>query len=203
VSWEVFPEFGHSIVLFCTWQREHLLAKIAGSFSVVPLNILTADIFPREDCAVLSIFRVCNMKGHAVTEAKDRELVEQTLRRALEVEHFEFAPLLEEARKKIHYRHRQELEFPAAIAIDNKAHPTYTLVQIEAPDRIGLLYDLLTALGQEGVNIVLSRISTQKGAAIDTFYLTDSNTRAKITDSQRIAALQRRLRSAVLAGATH
>jgi [protein-PII] uridylyltransferase len=201
VSWEVFPEFGHSVALFCTWQREHLLAKIAGSFSVVPLNILTADIFPREDHAVLSIFRVCNMKGHAVTEAKDRELVEQTLRRALEVEHFEFAPLLEEARKKIHYRRAQELEFPAAIAIDNKAHPAYTLVQIEAPDRIGLLYDLLTALGQESVNIVLSRISTQKGAAIDTFYITDSKTRAKITDSQRIAALQRRLRSAVLGGA--
>src|SRR5438270_112758 len=200
MSWEFFPEFGHSIAMFCTWQREHLLAKIAGSFSVVPLNILSADIFPREDHAVLSIFRVCNMKGHAVTEAKDRELVEQTLRRAFEVENFEFAPLLEEARKKIHYRRAQELEFPAAIAIDNKAHPAYTLVQIEAPDRIGLLYDLLTALGQEGVNIVLSRISTQKGAAIDTFYITDSSTRAKITDSQRIAALQRRLRSSILGG---
>ena len=198
VSWEVFPEFGHSVALLCTWQRENLLAKIAGSFSVVPLNILTADIFPREDHAVLSIFRVCNMKGHAVTEAKDRELVEQTLRRALEVENFEFAPLLEEARKKIHYRRPQELEFPAAIAIDNKAHPGYTLVQIEAPDRVGLLYDLLTALGHEAVNIVLSRISTQKGAAIDTFYLTDKTTRTKITDPHRIAALQRRLRSAVV-----
>src|SRR5213079_863587 len=93
-SWEAFPQFGHSLASFCTWDRQHLLAKIAGSFSVVPLNILSADIFPREDHAVLSIFRVCNMKGHAVTEAKDRELVEQTLRRAFEVEHFEFAPLL-------------------------------------------------------------------------------------------------------------
>jgi [protein-PII] uridylyltransferase len=75
------------------------------------------------------------------------------------------------------------------------------LVQIEAPDRVGLLYDLLTGLGQEGANIVLSRISTQKGAAIDTFYITDRATRAKITDSYRIAALQRRLRSSVLGGA--
>jgi [protein-PII] uridylyltransferase len=129
-------------------------------------------------------------------------LVEQTLRHALEVENFDFAPLLEEARKKIHYRRPQELEFPAGLAIDNKAHPAYTLVQIEAPDRVGLLYDLLTALGQEAVNIVLSRISTQKGAAIDTFYITDSTTRAKITDSNRIAALQRRLRSAVVGGTT-
>jgi [protein-PII] uridylyltransferase len=198
-SWEAFPQFGHSTASLCTWPRQHLLAKMAGSFSVVPLNILSADIFPREDHAILAIFRVCDMKGRAVTEG-DRDLVEKTLRDALLVDAFEFAPLLEQARHKIQPRRLQELEFPAGIAIDNRAHPTYTLVQIEAPDRVGLLYDLLTALGQEGANIVLSRISTQKGAAIDTFYITDSAVHAKITDSQRIAALQRRLRAAVLGG---
>jgi len=199
-SWEAFPEFGHSIASFCTWDRPHLLAKIAGSFSVVPLNILSADIFPREDHTILAVFHVCDVKGRAVTETADRVLVENTLRDALEVETFEFAPLLEKARHQIQHRRLQELEFPAGIAIDNKAHPTYTLVQIEAPDRVGLLYDLLTALGQEETNIVLSRISTQKGAAIDTFYITDSSRRAKITDSHRIAALQSRLRSAILGG---
>ncbi len=203
VTWEAFPQFGHSIASFCTWDRPHLLAKIAGSFSVVPLNILSADIFPREDHVILAVFRVCDTKGQAVTEAQDRARVENTLGHALEVETFEFAPLLEEARHKIQHRRLQELEFPAGIAIDNKAHPTYTLVQIEAPDRVGLLYDLVTALGQEGTNIVLSRISTQKGAAIDTFYITDSSSRTKITDSHRITALQRRLRSAILGGPAH
>jgi [protein-PII] uridylyltransferase len=197
VSWEAFPELGHSIVCFCTWDRQHLLAKIAGSFSVVPLNILSADIFPRGDHTVLAIFRVSDAKGHAVTEVRDRDLVENTLRTALEVETFEFAPLLEQARHKIKPRQLQELEFPAGIAVDNKAHPAYTLVQIEAPDRVGLLYDLLTGLGQEGTNIVLSRISTQKGAAIDTFYVTDRVSRTKITDSHRIAAIQRRLRASI------
>jgi [protein-PII] uridylyltransferase len=203
VSWEAFPQYGHSIASFCTWDRLHLLAKIAGSFSVVPLNILSADIFPREDHAILAVFRVCDTKGQAVAEGQDRAQVENTLRHALEVETFEFASLLEEARHKIQHRRLEELEFPAGIAIDNKAHPTYTLVQIEAPDRVGLLYDLLTALEQEGTNIVLSRISTQKGAAIDTFYITDCGSRAKITDSHRIAALQRRLRSAIMGGPAH
>jgi len=203
VSWEAFPQFGHSIASFCTWDRLHLLAKIAGSFSVVPLNILSADIFPREDHAILAVFRVCDTKGQAVAEGQDRAQVENTLRHALEVETFEFASLLEEARHKIQHRRLEELEFPAGITIDNKAHPTYTLVQIEAPDRVGLLYDLLTALEQEGTNIVLSRISTQKGAAIDTFYITDYGSRAKITDSHRIAALQRRLRSAIMGGPAH
>src|SRR5436309_3526953 len=56
-SWEASPQFGHSTASLCTWHRRHLLTKIAGSFSVVPLNILSADIFPREDLSVLAIFR--------------------------------------------------------------------------------------------------------------------------------------------------
>ncbi|MEY2601676.1 MAG: [protein-PII] uridylyltransferase [Verrucomicrobiota bacterium] len=201
IDWEAFPQFGHSIATLCTWDRQELLAKIAGSFSIVPLNIISADIFPRGDHTILAIFRVCDMKQRAVTEVGDRTVVENTLRNAFEVETFEFGPLLEQARHKIQHRRLQELEFPAGISIDNKAHPAYTLVQIEAPDRVGLLYDLLTGLGQEGANIVLSRISTQKGAAIDTFYITDRVSRTKIIDSHRIAALQLRLRSSILGGA--
>src|SRR5262249_17871351 len=41
VKWKVVPEQGHTVMTFCTWDRERLLAKIAGSFSVVPLNILS------------------------------------------------------------------------------------------------------------------------------------------------------------------
>src|SRR5206468_338756 len=52
-KWKIVPEQGHSVVTFCTWERERLLAKIAGSFSVVPLNILSADVFPRGDNVVL------------------------------------------------------------------------------------------------------------------------------------------------------
>jgi [protein-PII] uridylyltransferase len=201
IEWEAFAQFGHSTVSFCTWDRHHLLAKIAGSFSVVPLNILSADIFPREDHTILAIFRVCDMKERAVTEKRDCDLVENTLGRSLEVETFEFAPLLEQARRSIQRRRLHELEFPTGIAIDNKAHPAYTLIQIETPDRVGLLYDLVTALEHEGVNTGLSRISTQKGAAIDTFYINDATTRGKITDPNRIAGLQRRLRAVILSGA--
>src|SRR5213592_1379388 len=43
IKWKIMPEQGHSVVTFCTWERERLLAKVAGSFSVVPLNILSAD----------------------------------------------------------------------------------------------------------------------------------------------------------------
>lgn len=91
-----------------------------------------------------------------------------------------------------------DLEFPTKIITDNKAHPAYTLIQIETPDRLGLLFDLLSVFGRERISISLSRISTDKGAAIDTFYVVDSFTRGKITDAHRIAALQEALKRSAL-----
>src|SRR5881409_836658 len=199
IKWKIMPEQGHSVVTFCTWERERLLAKDAGSFSVVPLNILSADVFPRGDNVVLSIFQVCDTKARPVTHRRDFELVEQTLRRALEDESFDFLPLIEKAKRQS--RHLAPgIEFPTRIAIDNKTHPTYTLIEIQAPDRLGLLYDVLSCLDRENILIPLSRINTQAGAAIDTLYVMDSSNHAKITDSHRIRMIQQHLKNAILSG---
>jgi len=203
MNWQPSPERGHTLVGICTWDRQRLLAKIAGSFSVVPLNILSADVFTRSDHIVLDIFRVCDTQGRAVSDKRDLDLVDKNLRSALEDEQFDFAPLLEKTRRQTRSRPAHEIEFPTRIGIDNKAHSTYTLIQIEAADRLGLLYDILSCLDREGVSIALSRISTQAGAAIDTFYVVDHVTHSKITDSHRIDSLQKDLQAATLNAAEH
>jgi len=199
VQWKAVPEQGHSVMTFCTWERERLLAKVAGSFSVVPLNILSADIFLRGDHAVLGVFRVCDTKARPVTHQRDFAVVEQTLRRALEDRSFDFLPLIEKAMRQSQ-RRASGIEFPMRIAIDNETHPVYALIEIQAPDRLGLLYDVLTCLDRENLLIALSRINTQTGAAIDTFYVVDRSTRGKITDPHRIKAIQERLQNAILSG---
>src|SRR4051812_34586640 len=198
VAWEAFPEQGHSIASFCAWDGQEFVAKIAGSFAVVPLNILSADIYTRGDNVVLDIFRVSDPRFRAVTDPRDQKLVESTLRSALIDPQFDFAPLLERARGQIARHSRHGLDFPTRVTVENKTHPAYTLVQIQTPDRLGLLYELLSAFARENVSIALSRISTEKGAAIDTFYVADRNTRAKITDTTRIAALLEHLQKAAI-----
>jgi [protein-PII] uridylyltransferase len=199
VKWKVVTEQGHTVMTFCTWERERLLAKVAGSFAVVPLNILSADVFPRGDNAVLGVFRVCDTKAQPVSNLRDFEVVEQTLSRALQDESFDFVPLIEKAKRSSRGA-ALGIEFPTRIAIDNETHPTYTLIEFQAPDRIGLLYDVLSCLDRENVLIPLSRINTQAGAAIDTLYAIDGSTHGKITDSQRIRTIQQHLKDAILRG---
>jgi [protein-PII] uridylyltransferase len=196
--WVALPSQGHSVASFCTWDGPRLLAKIAGAFAVVPLNILSADIYTRGDNVVLDIFRVCDLRSRAVTDENDRAFMESTLRKALMEPGFDFQPLLAKARRTLRRPAGGELGFPTKIVADNKAHPNYTLLQVETPDRLGLLYDLLSVLEGAGLSIALSRISTEKGAAVDTFYVIDAITRAKITDPARINELQRKLHGAAV-----
>ena len=176
-------------------RREALLTKIAGSISVAHLNILSADIFTRGDSLALDFFRVCDTKFQAVTDPRDITAVEKMLKQALSQEDFDFRPLLQKAKKRSGFHLSQELDFPTRISIDNGAHPVYTLVDIQTPDRLGLLYYLLHAFSDTRVNIVLSRITTEKGAAIDSFYVTDAEGR-KVRDPDHITEIQRALQQA-------
>jgi [protein-PII] uridylyltransferase len=144
---------------------------------------------------------VCDTKAGAVTDPQAFDLVEQTLRSALEDDSFDFGPLIEKAKRHTHRHRAPGIEFPTRISMDNETHPAYTLIEIQAPDRIGLLYDILTCLDRESVSIALSRINTQDGAAIDTLYVVDRSTGAKIADSNRIRTIHECLTSTILGGA--
>jgi [protein-PII] uridylyltransferase len=200
LRWEALPEQGHSVVSICTWDRQHLLASIAGAFAVASVNIMSADIFIRGDNLALDVFRVRNQKMGPVTDPAEIAAVASLLRTALQEERFNFDPLLASVRQKA-AAGSPEIDFPTRISIENKSHPTSTLIQVEMPDRLGLLYDLVSCLGRNNVYITLSRISTDKGAAIDTFYVTDATTRGKITDTKRIEQLHQELHEATRAHA--
>ena len=195
-KWIHRPEQAHSELWICSWDRKALLAKIAGSIAASHLNILSADIYTRGDGLVLDIFRVCDTNFHAVVDdEKAIASVENFLRIALEQEEYDFRPLLQKAKRKPGFHLSQEIDFPTRISIDSDVHPTYTVVDIQTPDRLGLLYFMLRALAKVEVNIVLSRIATEKGAAIDSFYVTDSSGQ-KIRSSEGIDSLQNALQRA-------
>ncbi len=195
VRWISHPHQSHSEVWICGWDRKQLLERIAGSFACVQLNILSADVFTRTDGLVLDIFRVCSTKFEAVTDQRDITRVEDLLTQSLQSVEHDFTPQLGKSMRRQEFHLSQEIDFPTRIVVDNDAHPIYTLIDIQTPDRLGLLYYLLKALGRVGVQIALSRITTEKGAAIDSLYVSTFEGR-KIKEPGMIANLQQAMREA-------
>ncbi len=61
------------------------------------------------------------------------------------------------------------------IVFDNKVSTQYTVVDIYAKDRIGLLYDILCTFSRLELSVERAKISTDIDRVVDSFYLIDKN----------------------------
>jgi len=196
-KWVPRPEQGYTEVWVCGWDRPRLLERIAGAFLSAQINILSADIFTRGDSVAIDIFRVGSTSLQSVTKPRDIARVEARLAESLEFEDYDFTPLISKEARLRTYRLSQEFDLPTRITIENSSHPIFTLVDIQTPDRLGLLYDLLRAMGAAGLMIELSRITTEMDVAMDSFYIHGKDGK-KITDPAAIKRLQRLLQRAAV-----
>ncbi|MEM8955700.1 MAG: [protein-PII] uridylyltransferase [Verrucomicrobiota bacterium] len=172
LKWQAHDDRGYSTVKIFSWDRPLLLARVAGALAARNLNILSADIFTRQDDLALDVFRVCTTKFEPVKSKRDTETVAKVLSAAFAVDMNEFSQTIA-AQTEIEYPSVNPTLFPQRVRITNETSPDYTVLEIQAIDRIGLLYDILCAIGLFGLQTLSARINTEKGAAIDTFYLTD------------------------------
>ena len=83
------------------------------------------------------------------------------------------------------------------VFLTNDQHRDYTIVEIQAVDRIGLLFQIFHTIGALGLEITHARINTEKGAAIDSFCLTTQEGK-KITNLTLLQTLKANLEQACL-----
>lgn len=197
LRWVAHPEQGCSELILVSWDRHLLLAKAAGALAANGINILSADLFVRADGVVIDLFRVCTTSLTPVTAEKTIGSVNELLSRACMEQEIDFASLI---RSRTDTRPEAppgwQDEFPVFAGVINEPKREYTSVDIQAVDRIGLLYGIFDAIGSLGLEITHARINTEKGAAIDSFYVCDAAGK-KITSPAMLAALRREVNKAV------
>jgi [protein-PII] uridylyltransferase len=197
VNWHNELDRGYNAVKVCTWDRAGLFSKIAGSFSVTGLNILSAQIFTRTDGIVLDTFFVIDARTGNLSGAEQRDKFESVLNRALSGEGVDFHPMiLKQKLVRPAYHAYTGERIATQIRFDNDASETRTLIEIETEDRIGLLYEISQTFSELDVDISAAKISTEKGAAIDTFYVRELEG-SKVVSPERRRAIERRLRQAI------
>jgi [protein-PII] uridylyltransferase len=198
VDWQSFPTQSYSQVSICSWDRLGLFSKICGSFASAELNVLRANIYTRGDHVVLDMFDVCDKNLAAVTDQRAIQTAEGMLERMLsDRENIEFADVLNRLRAIRGPAPRiREVHIPTLITFDNEISKGRTIIESQTEDRLGLLYTITHTLSELGLDISFAKISTEKGAAIDTFYVQDQLGN-KITDPARLSGIRSKLESAI------
>jgi [protein-PII] uridylyltransferase len=175
VHWRNFPEQGHSEVTIVTWDRYHIFARVTGAFAACNLSILKADIFTRADDIAIETFYVSTERLEAVTDPRDRAEFEKIVYQAMSMEQFDFPKAFAKKLFKPRFPVYDPSDLPTAVSVDQRASRTHTLLDVQTADYPGLLYRIACAIADSGLDLATARITTEKGAALDTFYLTDSN----------------------------
>lgn len=81
---------------------------------------------------------------------------------------------------------------PAKVQIDNNTSDRFTILDIFATDRMGLLYTITRMLYDFGLSVHMAKIGTHLDQVVDVFYVTDG-AGEKICDDQRLQQIASRL----------
>jgi [protein-PII] uridylyltransferase len=198
VNWHNEPDRGCNAVKICTWDRAGLFSKIAGSFSATGLNILSAQIFTRGDGIALDTFFVTDARTGNLADREQREEFQKVLNMVLCGGEVDLHALI--ARHKITrplYQAYTGEQIPTHIQFDNEASETRTVIEIETEDRVGLLYAISETLAALELDISAAKICTEKGAAIDIFYIHEQLGGGKILAPERQKKIEAKLRQAI------
>jgi [protein-PII] uridylyltransferase len=186
-----YPERGFTKVVICAWDVHGLLAKIAAAFSALRVNIRRADVYTRSDGLALDLFEVSELDHGDLSPEKLNHLI-FLLEGALS-DPPRFASIwASELSALVPRPARGSLR----IEFNNEASRDHTLIRVQTPDRLGLLYDLLRALTDCGVNVAEALIETDEQIASDVFYVTDLSG-AKIIAPSQLEKVRRQLAEAV------
>jgi [protein-PII] uridylyltransferase len=192
VRWNAYPMAGYSEVAVCAPGAPGRFAKVVGALTANGINILSAQLFSRADGVFIRTFQVSDGRG----AAPDDETVWHRFARDLK------GIILDQVdvRELIKVRRRDLLAKPiprggeihTRVEFDNVVSDRYTVIDIRAQDRLGLLYIISSTLSAMNVDVALAKITTEVDQAMDVFYVTE-NDGQKLAEESQMEAIREAL----------
>ena len=196
-AWLDEPDRGYNLVKICTWDRAGLFSKIAGSLSASGLNILGAQIFTRTDGIALDTFFVNDARTGNLGAREQHDKFAGIFEKVLAGDDVDLRALIARqlTNRPVYQAYLGE-RMATEIHFDNEASDTRTVIEIETEDRLGLLYAISQTFTELAVDIDAARILTERGAAIDAFYVRESSG-GKILSEERQKLIHHQLLEAI------
>lgn len=169
-----------------------VLAKIAGVFAAKGLNVLGAQISTHRDGVVVDRFEVVDGDHRAEPPAQRTNDVVESIRRALLGKQTVREMLRAHRRIRRRPGSLSASRLPTQVDVDNDTSDRFTILDVFAADRPGLLYTIAHTLAELGLSVGLAKIDTSLDQALDVFYVTDLEGQ-KINDDSRLHEIRRRL----------
>ncbi len=172
-----------------------IFSKIAGVMAGSGLQILDAQILTRADGIVIDTFQVADPDYNGAPPAERRQVVGERVAAVLKGwEHVDDV-IRRGSRLKL-TRPLPKAREATEVRIDNETSDGFTIVDVFADDRQGLLYVMTNAIFQLGLSVHAARISTRLDQVADVFYVTDQGGK-KIEDHAQLERIRAGVEKAI------
>jgi [protein-PII] uridylyltransferase len=174
-------------VLIVGEDRSGFLLAVTQAFAANGVEVMDARLRTRSDGMAIDTFHVRDDRtGDAVTSDRWDRVTADLL--AALTDQFVLRPAVKERIRTYRKPHHD----PDVIEVRAHQVSRYTAIEVRAPDRVGLLADIVNALHLEGLDIHLAKIDTMGGEARDIFHV--RRVRSPIRVEGELEALLGRLR---------
>jgi [protein-PII] uridylyltransferase len=188
---------GFSEFIVCTRDVHGLYADVAGGLAAAGINILGSHVYTTRTGLALEVYRVSTPRGGEEEKREAWRELDRILHAVLTREQ-RVADLLARRRRPVGATSTPS-KAPPTVSIRNDVSDFYTVVDITANDRLGLLHDLTRTIAAHGLEIFLSKATTVLDQVADTFYLKTEEGR-KLADRTALEVLRRDLLAVVGGG---
>ena len=165
-------EKGHWSILIMARDRPGILNKICGVMALHNLKVLAAQIYTWIDGTVVDILHVSSTVDNEF-EDQNWQALEDDLGMAI---HFRLGlthRLHKKLKSMITAAGQMGQRLPAKVIIDPDASDNYSVIEVYAVNRPGLLYDVTRTLSEFGINTFRAKIGTKGDQVVDVFYVLD------------------------------
>jgi [protein-PII] uridylyltransferase len=177
IEWKDDINRSYTTVHVVTWDRAGLFYKLAGAFSVAGLSILSARITTRTDHIAIDTFHVVEPGRGLVQNQKAMETFARTVDDAL-ISEKDLLPEISAQAVRLANANRYKAgvselpsTFPPTVEVYHEITLNRIIVEVQAHDKIGLLYQLVKTISDHGFDTTFARINTERSIALDTFYI--------------------------------
>ncbi|MBV7257400.1 [protein-PII] uridylyltransferase [Pacificimonas sp. WHA3] len=192
VATTVDPETGLTHVTTYASDHPGIFMRLAGAISLSGANILDARVHTTRDGMALDNIGITAPLGEPFNDPGQLTRLRQNICDTLEGR----IRLRERlAKRPLAMTRADSFPVQTRVLVQPNASNRFTVVEVNAADRPGLLYALARALFDAKLTIRSAHIMTFGERAVDTFYLTDLMGH-KLDSVQRLRGLERRLLNA-------
>jgi len=186
----LIPELNCHELSIITKDRHGLFARLAGVLSSHGCNIIDAQLFTTTTNVAVDVFWITDIHHKSIQNEHLWHRVFSDLDKVTDEFDDIFGLINSRLRQRVLGKPRRKQT--VKIMIDNDVSALQTVVEIHAPDRKGLLFDIANYIQEKGMSVDIARISTHTHVATDVFYIRDTNGK-KIEDKELLASFQKSL----------